>query len=360
MADDANAPGVGDGNAVSNTAPANDSNELSVEEAMALYAQSEPKDIDDGEGADDPAAAEVEKQLAAKEAADADPEKAPSEDTEEAEPEELPPIERPRSWSKDDDDDWNALPRERQEKIASNERAREADIRQRINEAAETLKGAKAKEQEAEQARKAYEAKLPEVERQIQDFLSNEYPDIKTMADVEKLAREDPFRKMQWDTHQQKIALVMADANAAKERQARDYDTTLKQYQADETSKLAEFVPDVKDPAKFKDLTDKAIAHLKSFDFADTDLAKFASQGDKPFIFSAGFQRILLNSLKYEALQKAPPKAIPKPLPPVQRPGAAKPAGTQNAQNIQALTRRLDQSGSVDDAFALFEAQRRA
>jgi hypothetical protein len=54
--------------------------------------------------------------------------------------EKLPPIARPRSWSKDDEDDWQALPRARQEKIAAREAVRSAEIRRMQNEYAKLKK----------------------------------------------------------------------------------------------------------------------------------------------------------------------------------------------------------------------------
>jgi hypothetical protein len=45
------------------------------------------------------------------------------------------PIERPRSWSKDDEDDWKALPRARQQKIAAREQARDLEMRRAQSEA---------------------------------------------------------------------------------------------------------------------------------------------------------------------------------------------------------------------------------
>src|SRR5262245_33860921 len=75
----------------------------------------------------------------------------------------LPPIEPPRSWTKEDKELFTSLPRETQERIAERERSRESDFLRRQNEAADKLKGLTVKEQAVDQARQQYEAALPQL-----------------------------------------------------------------------------------------------------------------------------------------------------------------------------------------------------
>jgi hypothetical protein len=104
---------------------------------------------------------------------------------------ELSPIEPPRSWTKEDKELFTGLPRATQERLAERERSREGDFLRRQNEAAEKLKGLAAKEQAVEQARQTYEAALPQLLQTLQQQQAGEFADIKSMADVERLARED-------------------------------------------------------------------------------------------------------------------------------------------------------------------------
>ncbi len=362
MSESTDAPAGAGATALAPSAPANDTPRGLSD--MLAQARQTPDD------APDEAAPETE--LAP--VANAAPEGDPGETTKEADPAEEPPIERPRSWSKDDDDDWNALPRARQEKIAANERAREADIRQRINEAAETRKAAEAERQQVERTNKALAAKLPEIDNAIMEFVSHKYPDLRSMDDVVRMAHEaerlsetDPFASLQlgnrlkaWEVDQQRIASLRQAALEAKSAEDRGRQDNLSKYQAEETEKLAEFVPEVKDPEKLKALTGKAIDHLKNFVKSEQDLNEYAAQGEKPFIFSAAFQRILLQSMKYEDVQRAKVVASAQPAPPVQRPGTAKPQGAAQSANIQTLSAKLERSGDHRDLGALLGALRRA
>jgi hypothetical protein len=65
----------------------------------------------------------------------------------------LPPIEPPRSWTKEDKELFTSLPRATQERIAERERSREGDFNRRQQEAAEKSKALEAERSKAEQAR---------------------------------------------------------------------------------------------------------------------------------------------------------------------------------------------------------------
>ena len=132
----------------------------------------------------------------------------------------LPPIEPPRSWTKEDKELFTSLPRETQERIAERERSRESDFLRRQNEAADKLKGLTAKEQAVEQARQQYEAALPILLENLQGAMAGEFADIKTMADVQKMASEDWPRYIRWDAQQKQIAVVKQELSAAEARQA--------------------------------------------------------------------------------------------------------------------------------------------
>jgi hypothetical protein len=342
------------------------------QESAAESAEQATADPELAEANADPA----EEQPIGEEPSDADPEA-----------EKLPPIERPRSWTKDVDEDWKALPRTVQEKIAAREQERETVIRRSQNDAAEKLKGLTAKEQQAEQARVQYEGKLKSVVDVLEREQLRDFPDIRSMADIEKMAGDatrlsaeaaslwatDPFAagplqaqaqmlqsKLQaWSVHQQKLAGAHTDLQAADARQATARQTEWANFVTSENAKAAEYIPELADKAKAADLTGKAATLLSEVGFSDKDLAGF-SKGEKVSPYDHRFQRLLFNALKYNAAKAAPPKATPAPVPPVQRPGITQPRGAQDSERLKDLTRKLETSGSLKDAIALRTAQTRA
>jgi hypothetical protein len=291
----------------------------------------------------------------------AQPEKAaPSEDAEVAEPADEPSIEPPRSWTKEAKERWSALPRETQEYLSNREQERDREVRRSQNEAAEARKAVEAELSKVDQVRKDYEAKLPALLQALQDTQAAQFPDIKTMADVERLANEDPFRYLQWQAHQQKLMAVNHEAEQAKQRETVEKQSKWTKYVQEENSIAAELHPELADPDKAQQLQTAAVSLLKDKGFTQQELTRLASGEDWLSIYDHRIQSLLLDGVKYQALQKAPPKAVPKAVPPVQRPGVAPPRGAANVQNVQALSTRLAASGRIEDAVALLAERRKA
>ena len=346
--------------------------ELSVQDAMREYAKSEPIPVDESEAAPD-----VE--LASKEA-DAAPEKDPGEAPEGDDQEEsLPPIERPRSWAKELDDEWATFPREAQERIVQREQERDKALLRSQNEAADIRKAAEAERKEAEQEKKAYQAQLPALMQALQGVSDREFPDIKSVSDYERFAMEalrltsgegaDPFKALQinaylkaFDAHQQKLVAVDAELKKADGDKQKAMQTELDTYKNEQDKLFHEFAPELSDPKKKAEITERAVKSLiDDTGFTMDELNKFASDPvAAKLLYHSGFQKLLYNNLKLSDLKAAPAKAVPKVVPSVQRPGTAVPKGAQDSQRIQALDRKLESSGSADDAYALFQARRRS
>jgi hypothetical protein len=359
LSDVANAaPGgaAGDSSPISVITPAADTPEfLSLSEAARVLSTArKPKDQDNTAPVETPQADPVEQESAQ---ADADPQaEEPSEDAPEAEPAQ-PPIEPPRSWTKDAKERWSALPRETQEYLAQREQERDREVRRSQNEAAEQRKAFDAERSKVDEARKEYEAKLPAIMQALQEAQAGAFPDVKTMEDVTRLAQEDPFRYLNWQAHQQKLAAVNHELEQAKTRQAQEQQSKWAEHVRKENELFAEKVPEVADKAKAAELTSKAVEQLHEIGFSDQELANLASGKDKLSIYDHRVQLLILGNLKLSDLQKAKTAAVSKPLPPVIKPGTAKAPGAAASEQVQALTRKLETSGSLRDAAALRMAQ---
>jgi len=272
------------------------------------------------------------------------------------------PIEPPRSWTKEDKELFASLPRATQERLAERERSREGDFLRRQNEAAEKLKGLTAKEQAVEQARQTYEAALPQLLQTLQQQQAGEFADIKSMADVERLAREDWPRYLLWDLQQKKIADVTQHMLAAQHRQAQEKLGQFTEFAKRQDDLFKEKVPDMADDAKAAELQKKALVVLSDLGFDEAELVPLWN-GQKELSLRDHRLQLLIRdaTLWREAQTKAKAKAAAvKPVPPVQRPGAATPRQGTDEARVQHLTQRLEQSGSLRDAAALVRARRAA
>jgi len=357
MSDVHNAPDTGGGEAVSVVTPAADlGSDISVSQAAKALAAARHKPKAEAAPVE---AAQAEPELADEANVAPVEEQATDEATEVAEPaEQLPPIEPPRSWTKEAKDRWNALPRDAQEEVARVEQSREREFRRSQNEAAEKLKGLTAKEQAVEKARQEYEAKLPAIMQALQDAQQGAYSDIKTVDDVTKLAQEDPFRYLQWQAHQSKMQAVQYELTQAETRKTQEHQSEWAKHVQKENELFAEAVPEFADKAKAKELTDKAVNKLLDVGFSDQELGELAQGKTKLSVYDHRIQLLILDALKYADVQKAKTAAVAKPVPPVQRPGTARPQGAAASEQIQALTNRLNNSGSLKDAAAVLAARR--
>jgi hypothetical protein len=259
-----------------------------------------------------------------------------------------PSIEPPRSWTKADKELFTSLPRETQERIAERERSREGDFLRRQAEAAEKLKGLSAKEQAAEQARQHYGNALPQLLQHLQAQQAGEFADVKTIDDVERLARENLPRYLQWDLSQRKIAVVAQETLAALQRQDLERRQQFSEFARREDGLLIERAPELADPRKVAELQGKAVNVLKGLGFAEPELAA-SWQGQHGLSLRDHRVQLLIRdaTLWREAQQRAK-AAVARPVPPVQRPGVSHPKGAAQDAVIQNLNRQLENASGVN------------
>ena len=233
--------------AIELTAPADAPAYLSTHDAAAVLRKlRQPKNDQTTERASDAASADTTESTAEK-AGESAAETPPAQTTDTDRQEEPAPIEPPRSWTKEDKELFASLPRATQERLAERERSRESDFLRRQNEAAEKLKGLTAKEQAVEQARQTYEAALPQLLQTLQQQQAGEFADIKSMADVERLAREDWPRYLLWDLQQKKIADVTQQLLATQHRQVQERLAQFTEFAKRQDDLFKEKVPDMAD-----------------------------------------------------------------------------------------------------------------
>jgi len=285
----------------------------------------------------------------------------PGERTEGADRQQEPaPIEPPRSWTKEDKELFTGLPRATQERLAERERSREGDFLRRQNEAAEKLKGLTAKEQAVEQARQTYEAALPQLLQTLQQQQAGEFADIKSMADVERLAREDWPRYLLWDLQQKKVAEVTQHMLAAQHRQAQEKLTQFVEFAKRQDDLFKEKVPDMVDEAKAAELQRRALAVLADLGFDEAELVPLWNGHKELSLRDHRLQLLIRDATLWREAEKKAKAAATKPVPPVQRPGAATVRQGTDEARVQHLTQRLEQTGSLRDAAALVRARRTA
>jgi hypothetical protein len=355
------APGGGEG-IIAVQSPADTGTDLSISQAARVLSNArrrEPESTPAASSAPPEAPQQAEPELSPEDNA-APAEGQPSGETEAIEPEATPPIEPPRFWTAEAKERFASLPRETQEYIAEREQARDTEVRRSQNEAAEKLKGLTAKEQAAEQARQQYEAALPALLEAMQSQAANDFPDIQSMADVERLAREDFPRYAMWDAHQKKLAAVAQETQAVQHRQAQEVSQRWQEFAGKQDQLMTEQVPELADPERAPKLRESAINVLRDRGFTDTELTELYEGKRGVSLRDHRIQLLVLDAVRWREAQAKAKAATTRPVPPVQRPGASQPRSSAADAEIQALKTKLDKSGSLRDAAALRAAQSRA
>ena len=280
--------------------------------------------------------------------------------TEAAEAAEPPPIEPPRSWSKEDKELFAGLPRETQMRVAERERARESDFLRRQNEMVEQLKGLAAREQAAEQARRSYVDALPNVLQLMQKQHGDEFADIRSQADVERMAKEDMPRYVKWSESQRQIGVALEQVKAAQESALREAQQRWFEFATRQDALFVERVPEAADPAKNAKMQEAAVAVLKEIGFSDEEIGDLWTGRARLPLRDHRMALLVHDATRYRQAQQKAKEAAAKPVPPVQRPGVAQPRGAAQDAKIRALAEQLETSGSLKDAAALIAARRKA
>lgn len=324
------------------------------EAAKALSSYRGKRDKDRPEAAPAPVERPIPEPRAAKEAAEEEI-TAEESDTPEGEP-----IEAPKSWSKEWKEEFATYPRSVQEKIAQREQERDTATRRGQNEVAEQRKALEAERVQNTTARQQYEAALPALLQELYTAQAGAFPDIKTQADVEKMAREDWPRYAQYDAHLKKIANIQQQNTAAQQRQYQEYQTQWGKFAKDEDQKFLDASPDMANKETADKVSRGAITLLEDMGFSQEDLGKLWSGQASVSLRDHRLQLIIRDALRYREAKTAVPKAKVAPVAPrVQRPGSPVERVRDSERANAALDKRLDSTGSWKDAAELLMARRR-
>jgi hypothetical protein len=280
--------------------------------------------------------------------------------TEDADPAEAPPIEPPRSWAKEDKELFASLPRETQMRVAERERSRESDFLRRQNEVVEQAKGLAVREQAAELARRHYVDALPDVLKLMHKQHADEFTDIKSQADVERMAKEDMPRYVKWSESQRQIGIALEQVKAAQESALREAQQKWFEFATRQDALFVERVPEAADPARNAKMQEAAVTVLKEIGFSDEEIGDLWTGRARLPLRDHRMALLIHDATRYRQAQQKAKDAAAKPVPPVQRPGVAQPRGAAQDAKIQVLTKQLETSGSLKDAAALIAARRKA
>lgn len=267
-----------------------------------------------------------------------------------AEPEAEPSIEPPKSWTKEEKEAFRNFSPEHQKTFLEREQKREKDIRSRLKEAAEQSKQVQAEALAHQQARQKYETALPQIVSALNAAHLDKFGDIKTQADLDRLAQEDVIRWVEYSNSRQKVAAVQAQAHAAERARAAQQAQQWEKWSAEQDAKFVEAHPaDFSDLEKSREQINKAARFLNDIGFTDGEM-KAAMSGVPVSMRDARIQTLIYKAMKYDAAQADVGKAKAQPpAPKVQRPGSGRSAGVDTLARAQAYENQISQAATTND-----------
>jgi hypothetical protein len=291
-----------------------------------------------------------------------DPDQATGETEEQAPPDEgQEPREPPRSWSKEAREMWSSLDPAQQDYILTRDKEDSTAVRKAQNEAAQLRQYAQqaveTERMQLAQVREQYEAALPDLYRML---ATNEaFADIQSFDDVERLAKEDWARYVEYDAYTKKVGLVQQQMLAAQQRQAQEYQHNWANWSTQQDQRFAERVPDMRDPEKAKSVHEAGAKTLTDVGFSPHEINELWHGRASLSMRDARVQELFHDAIKFRSSKSKVEAARSQPLPAVQRPGVAQ-SGNRPAHALTAAKQKLGQSGSIEDGLAVLRAQRAA
>ncbi|WP_421722925.1 hypothetical protein [Bauldia sp.] len=268
-----------------------------------------------------------------------------------------PPIDMPQSWSKDDREAWDALPRAQQRRLAERERARSAEVSRRLQEAAERSKAVEAEVGAARQVREQYASAIDQVSAQINAMAGSEFADVTSWDDVNRMATENPERFNRWAALRQQAEAVLQEQAKLQHQARQEQAAHFQAYTAEEDARFLQSAPEFADPHHAADLQGQVRAMLTDdYGIGPDELAALWN-GEPMSLRDHRAQLVIRDALRYrqaKARLAQDPRTRPRS-PPPQRPGSAPAKGEARNRALDRASKALDRTNSREAALQLMK-----
>jgi hypothetical protein len=226
------------------------------------------------------------------------------------------------------------------------------------------------------QVRQAIEEQLGEIERVRQDYVGglaaatqiaqasflNQFPELaKASPDqlpgmLEQMSRTDPARFAQVQALVSTGQQLVAEQEQQRLRHAQIAQSNFQDYANKEDARFETMLKG-EAPDTQRAVAMEIAASARSSGIGAADLVRLFNS--EPLMRNAAFQKMMYDAGKYRLMMKARDAAVTRPLPPVQRPGAARHRAEREHAELRTLSARLSSSGDIKDAVALYHARTR-
>ncbi len=208
-------------------------------------------------------------------------------------------------------------------------------------------------QQQTEAATATYTQGLANIVASLQGQVAQDYSGLQTEADLELFKNVNPagFQRLM----QLRAGIINAQQELVKVHHAKQQENAQRQQQhaqaynawaAQQDSRIEQMIPELRsDAPEHRDFQRAALDTLRQTGFVDDEL-KSAWNGEGAIALrDARVQAIIADATRYRQIIAKAKTATAKPVPPVQRPGVARPRTADAHAQMQALTQQLENSG---------------
>jgi len=225
------------------------------------------------------------------------------------------------------------------------------------------------------QVRQAIEQRIGEAEKTRQDYLNglaaatqiaqmsflNQFPEFANVAPesrpgvLAQMSRQDPAR---FARVQAMIASTEQMFAQQQHESRREAEMARQNFHGYATSEDARFETMLKGEPKAtqRAVSAEIMASARASGVEPDEMLRLFN--NEPLMRNAVFQRMMYDAGKYRLMMKAKDAPYAKPVPPVQRPGAARTPAEREGADMRMLSARLLSSGDIKDAVALYRARK--
>lgn len=271
------------------------------------------------------------------------------------------PIEAPRSWSKEERERFNSLPRETQEYLARRENERDTALRRGQNDNATERQTLEAERKAIAEMRQQYEQVLPVLMQQLQQQQMGEFGDIRTQADIDNLARNDWQRFAMFQAHQMKMQNLNQQIQQSYQQSQQEYSQKWSAFAKQQDELFARQATEMSNPEEAQRIATQAVDTLRNVGFSDSDLEQLWSGKANVSLRDHRLQLLIRDAARFRTAKAAvPAKKAAMPASKTLRPGSPQERASDAQVNIDSLNKNLDASGKWKDGAALLAARRAA
>ena len=231
--------------------------------------------------------------------------------------------------------------------------SRQSDYTKKTQELSEHRKAFDGARQQMAQEYQQIQAERQQYIDSLQQIVDSSAPGLEQYASIhwEQLKAEDPIafitKTEEFREAQDNIAQYQAQQDEAYQKQYQEYQQQAHQVLQQEHSKMAQVLPEWKEPDKQKKIAKDIKEYALSVGYTPEEVGSLVDHRSL---------LVLIKAQKYDSLQNADVKSKKlKNKPKVVRSGKGKSKGEDNKVKRAAKMKRLQKSGHVDDAISILE-----